>query len=95
MLGNQIRKLRESQRLTQDAIANELGVTKQTVSNWENDNSPPSVDMLKKIALFFHCSTDYLLEINSSQIIDVSDLKPSQIAHLQMIIDDFVNNNVR
>ena len=93
MLGNQIRNLRESQGITQESLANELGVSKQAVSNWENDNSPPSVELLRKIALYFHCSTDYLLEINDSQIIDVSNLRPNQIAHLQMLVDDFKDND--
>lgn len=48
MLGEQIKKLRLAQNISQVTLANQLGVTKQSISNWENDNILPSVDMLKK-----------------------------------------------
>ena len=37
--------------ITQTQLAKELGVSKQSVSNWENNNIAPSVDMVRKIAL--------------------------------------------
>ena len=48
MLGEQIRTLRTARNLSQVQLAERLGVTKQSVSNWENNNILPSVDMLKK-----------------------------------------------
>lgn len=65
-----------------------LGVTKQCVSNWENDNILPSIEMLVKIAKFFNVSTDYLLDLNSSKVIDVSDLDENEIAHIKFIVQD-------
>ena len=66
-----------------------LGVTKQSVSNWENNNILPSVDMLKKIAQFFSCSTDYLLELDSGRIfIETTNLSSEQIAHIQQLVSD-------
>ena len=53
MLGEQIYALRTARNLSQVQLADKLGVTKQSVSNWENNNILPSVDMLKKIANFF------------------------------------------
>ena len=63
MLGEQIRALRTARNLSQVQLAMRLGVTKQSVSNWENNNILPSVDMLKKIAQFFSCSTDYVPKV--------------------------------
>ena len=63
MLGEQIKKLRLANDLSQTQLAHALSVTKQSVSNWENDNILPSVDLLKRIALYFSCTTDYLLEL--------------------------------
>ena len=90
MLGERIREIREAQGITQEKLGEALGVTKASVSNWENDNSPPSVDTLKNIAKYFHCSTDYLLELDHTHIIDVSDLSPAKIAHIQLLVNDFL-----
>lgn len=52
MFGETIQKLRKSYGYTQVSLAEKLGVTKQAVSNWENNNILPSIDMLIKIADF-------------------------------------------
>ena len=89
MLGEQIKTLRTARNLSQVQLAMRLGVTKQSVSNWENNNILPSVDMLKKIAQFFSCSTDYLLELDSGRIfIETTNLSPEQIAHIQQLVSD-------
>ncbi len=92
MLGEQIKKLRLANDLSQTQLAHALSVTKQSVSNWENDNILPSVDLLKRIALYFSCTTDYLLELEeegSRILIEVDDLTIQQAAHIQRIIHDF------
>ncbi|MBO6113949.1 MAG: helix-turn-helix transcriptional regulator [Lachnospiraceae bacterium] len=92
MLGERIKELRLANRLSQVELASALNVTKQSVSNWENDNIQPSVELVKQIAIFFHCSVDFLLELDTSRkIIDVSYLTTSQVAHIQQIIDDLSN----
>ena len=86
MLSENIRNLRKN--ISQVDLASSLGVTKQCVSNWENDNILPSIEMLVKIAKFFNVSTDYLLDLNSSKVIDVSDLDENEIAHIKFIVQD-------
>lgn len=94
MLGEQIKKLRLAKNMSQVALANQLGVTKQSVSNWENDNILPSLDMLKKIAKYFSCTSDYLLEIDDNKLyIETSNLTLRQIAHLQLLVEDFKELN--
>ena len=88
MLSSQIRQLRTARNLSQVQLAKALGVTKQSVSNWENNNIQPSIDMLVKIARFFSVSTDYLLCLDDRQLLDTSGLSPQVIAHLQQLIDD-------
>ena len=88
MLSENIRNLREMFNISQVDLASSLGVTKQYVSNWENDNILPSIEMLVKIAKFFNVSTDYLLDLNSSKVIDVSDLDENEIAHIKFIVQD-------
>lgn len=61
MLSTRIKELRVARNLSQVQMAKLLGVTKQSISNWENNNIQPSVDMLVSIARLFSVSTDYLL----------------------------------
>ena len=91
MLNIQIKKLRSANGITQVQLAKCLGVTKQCVSNWENDNIQPSVDMLMKIADYFKVSTDYILGLEEKKMLDVSGLTEEQIMHIKCIISDILN----
>ncbi len=88
MLNENIKKLRLSLNISQVALAKNLGVSKHSVSNWENDNIQPSIDMLVRIARCLNTSTDYLLGLDSKKTIDVSELSDIQIAHLKQLIKD-------
>ncbi len=88
MLCEKIKQLRKSHGKSQVEIANELSVTKQTVSNWENNNIQPSVDMLVKIADCFSVSTDYLLERDEKKTICVDGLSLNEIAHIEQLVKD-------
>lgn len=88
MLGIRIKELRISLGMNQENFGKVLCVTKQSVSNWENENILPSIDMLVKIAEMYSVSTDYLLGLNDKRLLDVSDLNNEQISHIQNIIDD-------
>lgn len=96
MFSNRIKHLRQSREMSQVQLAQKLGVKKQSISNWENDNIMPSIEMLERVADCFHVSTDYLLgrdEINSEGIfyLDVTGLTPQQILHIQLLVDDLRN----
>lgn len=88
MLSVRIKELRTSHNLTQVEFAKALAVSKQAVSNWENNNIQPSVDMLIKIADYFGVSTDYLLGRSNDNSLDISGLSLQEIAHIRMIISD-------
>ena len=97
MLAKQLRYLRQSKELSQVQLAEKLGVKKQSVSNWENDNVIPSVEMLERIAEYFNVSTDYLLGRENSSNIgrhleDLTGLRQKQIEHIVLIIEDFREN---
>lgn len=95
MLGEQIKKLRLARSMSQVDLAIQLSVSKQSVSNWENNNILPSIDVLKKIAAFFSCSTDYLLEIDHGEMtLDISELTLTQSARIQELVDDFNRLNM-
>ena len=88
MLNERIRKLRTERNLSQVDLAKLLNVTKQSVSNWENDNIQPSIEMLMKIASVFSVSTDYLLGLDDRRYMEVTGLTDVEIAHLQQVIGD-------
>ena len=92
-LNENIKKLRIAKRLNQVEFAKILCVTKQCVSNWENDNVVPSIDMLCKIADFFGVSTDYLLGRSEERVLEVSSLTDEQITHLVNLVDDLTKLN--
>ena len=88
MLHEQIRRLRMARGITQVELAHRLGVSKQSVSNWESNNIQPSIELLEKIADLFGVTTDNLLGREPLRTLDVSGLTEQQIAHLQMLVED-------
>lgn len=60
-LGSRIRKLRTNKKMTQEELGKVLGVSKVSVSGYENDTRQPDNAALVKIAEYFGVSTDYLL----------------------------------
>ena len=62
-IGKRIAALRRAKGLTQDQLAERVGVTAQAVSKWENDNSCPDISILPLIAEVLGVSTDMLLGV--------------------------------
>ena len=62
-IGKRIVQHRKRLGLTQDALAEKLGVTAQAVSKWENDQSCPDITMLPRLAAIFGTTTDALLGV--------------------------------
>lgn len=93
MLNENIRALRVQNGLSQVELAKRLNVSKQCVSNWENDNILPSVTMLTRIADFFGVTTDLLLGRESVDAIDVTGLTDEQTAHVRLLVKDLIKAN--
>lgn len=60
-LGSTIRDLRKERGITQPQLAKALNVSNGIISIWENNINEPKATYIKKLALFFDVSTDYLL----------------------------------
>lgn len=67
-LGEKIKTLRKERNLSQEVLAQYLGISFQSVSKWKNDSSMPDVTMIPAIAAFFEVSTDELFDYNTLQI---------------------------
>ena len=67
-LGQMIVQIRKEQGLTQETFAKKFGVTRQTVSNWENEKSYPDLYTLVKISDEFNVSLDILLKGDSGMV---------------------------
>lgn len=57
----QIKKLRLEKNITQQEMADKIGVSRQAVSNWENDKNLPDIEMLITISQVFHLTLDELI----------------------------------
>ena len=62
-LGQKITELRKTQGLTQEKLSEKLGVSRQTISNWEADSTNPDINQAKEIAEMFQVSLDDLLSV--------------------------------
>ena len=60
-IGDRIREVRKLNRITQEKLAELLGVSRVTISSWENNENAPTVDNIIYLSETFHVSTDYLL----------------------------------
>ncbi len=63
-LGEKIKSLRKEKNISQEVLANYLGVSFQAVSKWETGSTMPDVTMIPAIASFFRVSTDELFDFN-------------------------------
>ena len=63
-IGNQIRQLRQRRGITQEALAQHLGVTAQAVSKWERGAATPDISMLPDISAYFGVTIDELFALS-------------------------------
>ena len=66
-MGKEIRRLRNDRGITQEALAEALNVTAQTVSKWECGTSMPDIQMLPEIAVYFGVTIDQLFAMTPEQ----------------------------
>lgn len=59
--GEQFKKIRANRELTQEQMASKLNVSRQAISNWENNRNLPDLEMVVKISITFNISLDQLI----------------------------------
>ena len=67
-IGSRIARLRKEKKMTQEALAEQMGVSSQAVSKWENDQSCPDIGLLPKLSRVLGVSTDELLTGERSEV---------------------------
>lgn len=66
-----LRELRQKKGVTQEAIADHLGITQQSVGKWERGEGYPDITLLPKLALYFNVTVDELLCVDQVRIDEV------------------------
>ena len=95
LLGEKIKRLRNSQNMTQTELAERLNITKSTVSSYENDSRLPSYDVLIKMAQLFNVTIDSLLmDERKGVYFDIDYMTDEQVAVISQLIDIFRTTNM-
>ena len=90
-IGNRICKFRKAKAMTQEDLANLLGVSSQAVSKWENDLSCPDIALLPQLAQVLGVTTDGIL---SGKQEEVKLVPPAQRKSMdEMVLRIFVNSS--
>lgn len=61
-LADRIQSLRKAKGISQEQLADQIGVSRQSVSKWESEQSTPDLDKIILLSDFFDVTTDYLLK---------------------------------
>lgn len=80
-LGNNLYQARKSKGLSQEAVAEKLGVSRQTISKWELDETLPDIRQSKKLAVLYGMSLDELIDfdIDVKEIQEIIDKTPDEV----------------
>lgn len=87
MDGKRLKKLRTASGMTQSELADKLNLTYQTIGNWEQNASMPSIDFLIELTKIFGVTSDYLLGLEQATSIDATGLTEEQVGAVKVIID--------
>ena len=93
-IGSKIKKLRKEHKLTQAQLAERIGVTKPTVSAYENDSRSPSYEVLVSIANVFNVSLDHLLLDRYDAVLKINGLNEEQLSIIKTLIKSFQDSNI-
>lgn len=90
-IGDRIKELRQKANLTQAQLAEKLGFTSQTVSNWESGTREPDISALAQLSSLFNVSLDYLLLGKQEEAITLDDMDAEKRLSLLIKKDDVKN----
>ena len=85
--GDRLRQLRKDRKLTQQQLADLIDVKNSVISFYEVGERIPSPDVLRKLALALHVTSDYLLGIERTATLDASGLDEQDRLVVQMVVE--------
>ncbi|MCQ5130833.1 helix-turn-helix domain-containing protein [Butyricicoccus faecihominis] len=85
--GKRLKELRENKNLTQDQVGKRLELTGASISGYENNIAMPPLDILKRLALLYGVTTDYLLGLEDRKAVIVETKTAEQEKAIEEIID--------
>ena len=91
--GEILKKLRIERDLTQEELGKYIGVSGQSINNWENDRRKYDLKAILKLSDFFNVTTDYLLGLDNNESIVISDLTNNQKEIVRLLVNEFKLNN--
>ena len=86
-IGDRIRMYRQQLNLTQQQLAQKIGVRNSVISFYEVGDRTPSAAVIKNLAIALHVSTDQLLGMKSNRTVDVDCLTDEEIAAIINMIE--------
>ena len=93
ILAEKIMSLRRKKEWSQEKLAEQLGVSRQSVSKWESSASIPDIEKIIRMSELFGVSTDYLLGCESKRTVDVSGLTPKEIQTITELVASMTEKN--
>ena len=90
---DKLKQLRKKRHLSQRQLAQRLGIAKSTISQFENDITYPSADILLEMCIIFDTKSDYLLGLDNKEWISVDGLNKVQKEAIQNMVDSLKNKN--
>ena len=84
-LGEKLKQARKQRKLTQPDVEKLTGINYKTLSNWETDFYRPNVDELKKLALLYNVSIDFLMEMPYNN--------KNKLSPIFALINEIINEN--
>lgn len=96
-IGNRITKYRKLKNLTQEALAEQLGISSQAVSKWENDLSCPDISLVPKLCGVLGITTDELLTGKSEavRLVPAEQRKPLEELTFRVRVNTAAGDKVR
>ena len=93
--GLRLRELREKKRLSQQQLADWLGLTRSSISNYENNTQTPPADTLVRLADIYGVWVDYIFGVkhDRKRVLVIEGLTPSQEKALEILAEEFREAN--
>lgn len=89
MLSEKIQELRGKMQISQAELARRLGTTRSSVYAWEMGLSVPTTQFVVEMAKIFSVSTDYLLGMESEEVVSLRGLSRDEVEIILKLVDCF------